>query len=104
MYFQNYQHLCLTEDIKDVILINYSDIPSTTEAATQLQNMQISTSEHLITFNHRYKAIHKVAFKLSPRQQENKTVRVEYAKKLPANTRVKLLRKIAKKNSYINNT
>ena len=63
--------------------------------------MQISTSKPLITFNHRYEAIHKVAFGLSPRQQENKTMIVEYAKKLPMNTRDKLLRKIAKKNSYI---
>ena len=36
-----------------------------------------------------------------PSEQESKTVIVEYAKKLPANTRDKLLRKIAKKNSYI---
>ena len=63
--------------------------------------MQISTSEPLITFNHRYEAIHKVAFRLSPRQQKNKTMIVEYAKKLAMNTRDKLLRKIAKKNSYI---
>ena len=33
--------------------------------------------------------------------QENKTVLIEYAKKLPINTRDKLLRKLAKKNSYI---
>ena len=38
---------------------------------------------------------------MSPNEQESKTVIVEYAKKLPANTRDKLLRKIAKKNSYI---
>ena len=40
---------------------------------------------------------------MSPDEQESKTVIVivEYAKKLPANTREKLLRKIAKKNSYI---
>ena len=36
-----------------------------------------------------------------PSEQESKTVIVEYAKKLPVNTRDKLLRKIAKKNSYI---
>ena len=36
-----------------------------------------------------------------PSEQESKTVIVEYAKKLPANTRDKLLRKIAKKNSCI---
>ena len=38
---------------------------------------------------------------MTSREQENKTVIVQYAKKLPANTRDKLLRKIAKKNSYI---
>ena len=36
-----------------------------------------------------------------PSKQESKTVIVEFAKKLPASTRDKLLRKIAKKNSYI---
>ena len=63
--------------------------------------MQIAISKPLITFNHRYEAIHKVAFGLSPRQQDNKTVIVKYAKKLSTNTRDKLLRKNAKKNSYI---
>ena len=38
---------------------------------------------------------------MSPSEQESKTVIVEYTRKLPANTRDKLLRKIAKKNSYI---
>ena len=88
-------------DIKNVILTNYSDILSTTEAATKLQNMQTSPTEPLVTFNHRYEAIHRVAFSLSPNEQYNKTIIVEYAKKLPQNTRDKLLRKIAKKNSYI---
>ena len=99
--FSELSALASDEDIKDAILTNYSDIPSTTEAATRLQNIQVSVSEPLVTFNHRYEAIHKVAFRLSPRQQENKTVIIEYAKKLPLNTRDKLLRKIAKKNSYI---
>ena len=63
--------------------------------------MQTSPTEPLVTFNHRYDAIHKVAFKLSPSNQYNRTIIVEYAKKLPQNTRDKLLRKIAKKISYI---
>ena len=58
-------------------------------------------NEPLATFNHRYEVIHKVAFKMSPNKQESKTIIVEYTKKLPANTRDKLLRKIAKKNSYV---
>ena len=93
--------LATDEDIRNTIPTNYSDISSMTEAATRLQNMQTSPTEPLVTFNHRYEAIHKVAFELSPSDQYNRTVIVEYAKKLPQNTRDKLLRKIAKKNSYI---
>ena len=63
--------------------------------------MQTSPTEPLVTFNHRYEAIHKVAFELPPNEQYNKTVIVEYAKKHPQNARYKLLRKITKKNSYI---
>ena len=63
--------------------------------------MQTLPTKPLVTFNHRYETIHKVAFGLSPSQQDNRTVIVEYTKKLPINTRDKLLRKIAKKNSYI---
>ena len=99
--FSDLSALASDTDIKEAILTNYSDIPSSTEAATRLQNIQFSMNEPLVTFNHRHEAIHKVAFKMSPDKQESKTVIVEYAKKLLANTRDKLLRKIAKKNSYI---
>ena len=71
------------------------------EAAARLQGMQISPTEPLVTFNYRYEAIHRVAFGLSPSKQYNKTIIVEYAKKLPQNARDKLLRKITKRDSYI---
>ena len=99
--FSDLSALASDADIKEAILTNYSDIPSSTEAATRLQNIQFSMNKPLVTFNHRYEAIHKVAFKMLPNEQESKTVIVEYAKKLPGNTRDKLLRKIAKKNSYV---
>ena len=99
--FSDLSALASDADIKEAILTNYSDIPSSTEAATRLQKIQFSMNEPLVTFNHRYEVIHKVAFKMLPNEQESKTVIVEYAKKLPANTRDKLLRKIAKKNSYV---
>ena len=89
------------EDIKNAIITNYSDIPSATEATTRLQSMQTSPTEPLVTFNQSYEVIHKVAFGLPPSEQYNKTVIMEYAKKLLQNARDKLLRKIAKKNSYI---
>ena len=40
------------------------------------------------------------AFSMSPSEQQYKTIIVKYTKKLPQNTRDKLLKKIAKKNSY----
>ena len=63
--------------------------------------MQTSSTKPLVTFNLRYEAIHKVALELSPSNQYDRTIIIEYTKKLPQNTRDKLLRKIAKKNSYI---
>ena len=85
------------EDIKNAILTNYSDIPSTTEAATRLQSMQTSPTEPLVMFNHRYEVIHRVAFGLAPSQQYNKNIIVEYTKKLPQNARDKLLKKLQRK-------
>ena len=99
--FSELSALASYQDIKEAILTNYSDIPSTTEAATWLQNIQISASEPLVTFNHRYEAIHKLAFGISTRQQENKTMIIEYAKKLPVNTRDKLLRKLLRKTDTL---
>ena len=88
--------LATDEDIKNIILANYSDIPSTTEAAARLQGIQISPTEPLVTFNYRYEAIHRVAFGLSPSEQLNKMIIVKYTKKLPQNARDKLLRKLQK--------
>ena len=97
------------KDIKNVILTNYSDIPSTKEAATRLQSMQTSPTEPLVTFNHRYKVTHRVALRLALDQQCNKTIIVEYAKKLPQNARDKLLRKsgsgrLGSRNSSLNSS
>ena len=86
------------KEVKDVILANYSDIPSTAEASARLQSLQIALSKPLVTFNSRYEAIHRVAFSLSPSEQDNKMVIIEYAKKLHQYARDKLLRKIAKRN------
>ena len=84
------------QEIKDMVLAKYSDIPSTAEVAAKLQSMQMPLNEPLVSFNSRYKA-----FGLSPNEQYDKTALIEYAKKLPQNTKEKLLRKITKKESYI---
>ena len=50
--------LSTDQEIKDVILANYSDIPSTAEVAAKLQSMQMPPNESLVSFNSRYEAIH----------------------------------------------
>ena len=71
------------QEIKDVILANYSDIPSMAEAAAKLKSMQMPANEPLVSFNSRCEAIHRVTFGLSPNEQYDRTAIVEYAKKLP---------------------
>ena len=70
--FSDLLALASDADIKKAILTNYSDIPSSTEAATRLQNIQFSMNEPLVTFNHRYEAIHKVTFKMAPTNRKVK--------------------------------
>ena len=89
------------QDIKEIILANYSDVPSMAEALAKLQNMQISPEEPLATFNNRYQQIHQVAYDTSPEKQMNKTVIIDYIRKLPSYPRDKLLKKLARKDSYI---
>ena len=89
------------QDIKEIILANYSDVPSMAEAVAKLQNMQISPDEPLATFNARYQQIHQVAYDTSPEKQMNKMVIIDYVRKLPSYPRDKLLKKLARKDSYI---
>ena len=46
------------QEIKDVILANFSEIPSTAEAAVKLQGLQMKVNEPLVTYNSRYQSIH----------------------------------------------
>ena len=89
------------QDIKDILLANYSDVPSTAEAVAKLQSMQMPPDKPLTTFNVRYQQIHQVAYKTSPDRQISKTVITDYVKKLPQYPRDKLLKKLARKDSYI---
>ena len=89
------------QDIKEILLANYSDVPSMAEAVAKLQNMQISPDEPLATFNARFQQIHQVAYDTSPEKQMNKMVIIDYIRKLPSYPRDKLLKKLARKDSYI---
>ena len=60
------------QEVKDIILANYSDIPSSTEVTARLQGMQIAFNEPLATFNSTYEVIHRVSFSLSPANNTTK--------------------------------
>ena len=89
------------QDIKDILLANYSDVPSMAEAVAKLHSIQMLPEEPLATFNSRYQQIHQIAYDASPEKQTNKTAIIDYVKKLPAYSRDKLLKKLARKDSYI---
>ena len=50
------------EEVKQLILLNFSDAGTTTEAALRLENLKMDRNEPLITFNSRYEALHIIAF------------------------------------------
>ena len=70
--FSSISALASDQDIKDVLLANYSDVPSMAEAVVKLQNMQIPPDEPLATFNAKFQQIHQVAYNLTPDKQTNK--------------------------------
>ena len=90
--FSELSTMSTDQEIKDVILANYSDIPSTAKAAVKLQNMQIPANEPLVSFNSRYEAIHCIMFGLSPSQQ------YDSHRKICQETPTEHQRKAAKKN------
>ena len=55
------------------------------------------TSEPLATFNTKYQQIHQVAYNISPDKQTDKTVIIDYVKKLPQYPRDKLLEEVSQK-------
>ena len=90
------------EEVKQLILVNFSDAGTTTEAASRLENLKMDKNKPLITFNSRYEALHNITFGFGPEMQTQKLQLTMYASKLPYDTSKKLLKKLSKENSYVN--
>ena len=90
------------EEVKQLILANFSDAGTTTEVASQLENLKMDKNKPLITFNSTYEALHNIAFGFGPEMQTQKLQLTMYTSKLPYNTSKKLLKKLSKENSYMN--
>ena len=88
------------KEFKPLILSNFSDAGTTTEAASRLENLKMDKNKPLITFNARNEALHNIAFGFGLEMQSHKPQLTMYTLKLPYDTSKKLLKKLSKENSY----
>ena len=88
-------------ELKQVILRNFSDIATPSEAENKLREMKMSPDQPIASFNYYYAAVHEAAFEITPEQQFMRTAREDYANSLPEYTASKLINKMVKANSYI---
>ena len=87
--------------LKQIILQNFSDIATPSEAAQKLRTMQMKTDQPIRSHNYYFTAVHKAAFGIKPEDQKMRFVFEDYANSLPEFTANKLMDKIVKSNSWI---
>ena len=88
-------------EMKKVILRNFSDIATPTEAAQKLRNMKMTSDQPIASYNYNYAAVHEAAFDINPSEQRMRFALEDYANSLPEYTADKLSYKIVKVDSWI---
>ena len=88
-------------EMKKVVLRNFSDIATPTEAAQKLRNMKMTSDQPIASYNYNYAAVHEAAFDINPSQQRMRFALEDYANSLPEYTADKLSYKIVKVDSWI---
>ena len=87
--------------MKKVVLRNFSDIATPTEAAQKLRNMKMMSNQPIASYNSNYAAVHEAAFDINPSEQRMRFALEDYANTLPEYTADKLSYKIVKVDSWI---
>ena len=87
--------------MKKVVLRNFFDIATPTEAAQKLRNMKMTSDQPIASYNYNYAAVHEAAFDINPSEQRIRFVLEDYVNSLPEYTADKLSYKIVKVNSWI---
>ena len=82
--------------MKKVVLRNFSDIATPTEATQKLRNMRMTLDQPIASYNYNYAAVHKAAFDIHPSEQRMRFVLEDYANSLPEYTADKLSHKIVR--------
>ena len=88
-------------EMKKVVLRNFSDIATPTEAAQKQRNMKMSPDQPIASYNYNYAAVHEAAFNINPSEQRMRFALEDYANSLPEYTADKLSYKIVKGDSWI---
>ena len=88
-------------EMKKVILRNFSDIATPTEAAQKLRNMKMTSDQPIASYNYNYATVHKAAFNINPSEQRMRFALEDYANSLPEYTADKVSYKIMKVDSWI---
>ena len=88
-------------EMKKVVLRNFSDIATPTEATQKLRNMKMTPDQPIASYNYNYAAVHEAAFDINPCEQRMRFALEDYANSLPEYTSDKLSYKIVKINSWI---
>ena len=87
--------------MKKVVLRNFSDIATPTEAAQKLRNMKMTSDQPIASYNYNYAVVHKAAFDINPSEQRMRFALEDYANSLTEYTADKLSYKIVKVSSWI---
>ena len=88
-------------EMNKVVLRNFSDIATPTEAAQKLRNMKMTPEQPIASYNYNYAAVHKAAFDINLSEQRMRFALEDYANSLPEYTADKLSYKIVKVDSWI---
>ena len=88
-------------EMKKVVLRNFSDIATPTEAAQKLRNMKMPPDQPIASYNYNYAVLHKAAFDINLSEQRMRFALEDYANSLPEYTADKLSYKIVKVDLWI---
>ena len=77
-------------EMKKVVVRNFSDIATPTEAAQKLRNMKMTSDQPITSYNYNYEAVHKAVFDINPSEQRMRFALEDYANSLPEYTADKL--------------
>ena len=88
-------------EMKKIVLRNFSDIATPTEAAQKLRTMKMTMDQPIASYNYNYVAVHEAAFDINPSEQRMRFALMDYANSLPKYTADKLYYKIVKVDSWI---